>query len=214
MSYSDTMGNNRGRGRPMNDDIGEALTRAASEILIEHGSESLSLNAVVLRAKTTRPTFYRRYSGIPELLLDVVQQRLADAPAAPDTGTLAEDLLAIQRAQVELYTDELVRAALGGFLHVVASDPEIEAKFIAQVLEPRRADIREALQRATDRDEIPVPDDPEWICDLLIAPLHLRSSYPGMEPLDERLIVNTTRVALRELGWEGQLPSPPPRPQP
>ena len=59
-------------GRPRNTALNDALVRAAGELIVEHGFAGVTVGAIAARAKTTRPAFYRRFEGIPEIVLTVL----------------------------------------------------------------------------------------------------------------------------------------------
>ncbi len=59
-------------GRPRNTALDAALVRATGELIVERGFAGLSVGAIAARAKTSRPAFYRRFEGIPEIVLAVL----------------------------------------------------------------------------------------------------------------------------------------------
>lgn len=191
-------------GRPRTAGVKAALIAAAEEILLESGFHALSINAVVVRAKTTRPSFYRRYEGgIPELLLEMLEIRYGSDLHVPDSGALDSDLLAVQREQVRMFGDPLLQRCLPGFLDALQVDAELCRRFVEDFFQLRRTAIRDVVGRAVMRGEIPIPADPEWICDLLTAPLSVRATYPSLDPITDDTAIATTRVALAELQWKG-----------
>lgn len=190
---------NRKLGRPRTEALGEALMSAAEELLIEEGFSALTINAVVERAGTSRPAFYRRYSGVPQLLLDLLRDKYG-ATLHVDTGSLRSDLLEVQRDQAAMFNDPLVRRALAGFLDALGSDEELSRTFTHDFFLPRRTATKDVIGRAVYRGEIPVPKDLDWICDLLTAPMTMRATFPGIDGIGDDVIQGTVRVVLQELG--------------
>ena len=191
-------------GRPRTAGVKAALIAAAEEILLESGFHALSINAVVVRAQTTRPSFYRRYEGgIAELLLDMLEMRYGSNLHVPDSGSLDADLLAIQREQVRMFSDPLLQRCLPGFLDALRTDDELCHRFVEEFFQLRRTAMKDVIGRAVMRGEIPIPRDLEWICDLLTAPLSVRATYPSLDPISDETAIASTRVALAELQWSG-----------
>jgi AcrR family transcriptional regulator len=194
-------------GRPRNDHIRDDLMRAAEALVMEKGLAGLSIEAVATRAGTTRPSFYRRFDGLPELVLGVIQKRSAPALEEEiDTGSLRGDLEAIQRERVALLNDPLISRCLAGFLDFLPADEKLQHLFTERFLGPRRSATAAVLQRAKARGEISSSPDVEWIYDLLLGPLVLRTMMPGLLPLDEDLVAHSVASAMAALDAPGPAP--------
>lgn len=191
-------------GRPRDAALDGALIRAAGELLVERGFAGVSVGAIAARAKTSRPAFYRRFDGVPEVVLAVLLERFpTHLDQGINTGTLPGDLEAIQRDQVRLFTDPLVLFSLAGFLDAVRVDEQLRTVFVRRFLVPRRAGVAAVIARAIGRREIPACPDVEWICDLLTGPVLMRVLMPGLNGLDESLIVQSVASVLAALGYSG-----------
>ncbi|SDJ29050.1 transcriptional regulator, TetR family [Arthrobacter cupressi] len=189
-------------GRPRNADLDVALIRATEELILDKGFGALSVEAITAKAGTTRPAFYRRFAGIPDLVLAVMLERFSiDLDVEFDAGNLPADLEAIQRDQVSLFEDPLVKSSLAGFLNSLHDNEQLRTAFLANFFAPRRAGVATIIRRAETRGEIPECTDVGWICDLITGPLVMRILLPGLPPLDERLVSNTVASALFALGY-------------
>lgn len=189
-------------GRPRNAELDAALRRAAEELILERGFSALSVEAVASRAGTTRPAFYRRFDGIPRLVLALLLDRFAiDLDRGIDSGNLPEDLEWVQRDQVELFSNPLVVRCLAGFLDALHSDADLRKVFVDEFLAPRRYGAGMIISRAAVRGEIPPNPDLEWALDLLTGPLLLRVLMPGLQGLNEALISQTVASTLMALGY-------------
>ena len=165
----------------------------------------MSVGAVASRANTTRPAFYRRFEGIPEVVLAVLLEHFAtNLDQSINTGNLPSDLEAIQRDQVQLFMDPLVRFSLAGFLDAARSDEQLRTVFVRKFLAPRRAGVAAVIARAVGRREIPACSDVEWICDLLTGPVLMRMLMPGLNGLDESFIMQSVASVLSALGYSNQ----------
>jgi AcrR family transcriptional regulator len=92
----------RGPGRPRDARRDEAILTATLGILRELGYRGLTVGGVAARAGVGRPTIYRRWSSKPALVVAALVESARLAVPLVDTGSLREDLIAVQRHQVEL----------------------------------------------------------------------------------------------------------------
>lgn len=192
------MSSSRVSGRPRDSTLDAKILEATEAILLKSGYASLTIDAIVQGAGTSRPAFYRRYSGIPALLLTMLFRRFGEAPEV-DTGSIHGDLVAIQREQAKLFAHPLVRRCLPGFLDSLQADAELVETFHTGFFAPRRAATQEAILRGVARGEIPLPPDMNWVCDLLSGPLVMRSTFPRLGPIDDALAEATVKAALADM---------------
>src|ERR1700733_5974010 len=96
----------------------EALLDATWAELTERGYDDFTIDAVAVRAGTSRAVLYRRWPNKQELVLATVAHEAAkDVGGAPDTGSLRGDVIALLRqankVRVGLATQLFTQ--LGGF---------------------------------------------------------------------------------------------------
>ncbi|MFD6158385.1 TetR/AcrR family transcriptional regulator [Nocardia sp. NPDC060256] len=96
----------------------EALLDAAWAVLREHGYAGFTLEAVAVRAGTSRPVLARRWSGRHEMLHATIAHAGRMRPiTTPHTGTLRGDLIALLRelndSRLDLAT--VMGVQLGGY---------------------------------------------------------------------------------------------------
>jgi AcrR family transcriptional regulator len=185
-------------GRPRSVERDVAILDATLAMLAEEGYPALTIEGVARRAGVGRPTVYRRYPSRPALAVAALAHRFGLSPT-PDAGTLRDDLLAVQRHQVEFFNDTAVSRMLPGLLADLGSDPDLAARWWNEFVAPRRASVHRALERAAARGEIAAPADPEWICDCLTGPLLARAFLGGPVRLDPALAGATTELVLAGL---------------
>lgn len=168
--------------------------------MAEKGFSALTVDGLVSEVGTTRPTFYRRFSSTAHLALTVLQRRFG-AGAQPDTGTLAGDLRAMQREEVAMLADPVMRNSIVGLLGAARTAPELSALYFSEFIRPRRDRVRRVIDAAVARGELESVDvDSDEISDLLIGPVLARALLPLGAPLDEHLADLTARSALLHLG--------------
>src|SRR5580693_10631580 len=80
-------------GRPRDEGREQAIRDAAIELLAEVGYDAMSIEAVAVRARSSKATIYRRWPGKAELVAEAIRRRSEPAlQDIPDTGSLRSDL--------------------------------------------------------------------------------------------------------------------------
>ncbi|WP_417235617.1 TetR/AcrR family transcriptional regulator [Arthrobacter sp.] len=186
-------------GRPRDPAITQALFDAAERAVEAEGFSALTVDSLVKQVGANRPAFYRRFRSLPELVFEIIRRHFGhDAP--PQTGSLASDLLTLQRDDVQMLGSDLMRRNLPGLFEAMRVDPTIAELYHTHFISPRREHVGAVIQAAVNRKEISPPTaDLEYICDLLFGPLLARLLLPAGQPLDDDLAQATVATALREL---------------
>ena len=160
-----------GRGRPLDPTRDAVILQAALDGLVEHGYDRLSMDDIAARAHAGKGALYRRWPSKAALVVDaIVAWRLARSPSdIPDTGSLRGDLDASLREMPDLDESDAMFGVLLGLVTAASRNSELAAALEANVLEvPRRA-IREVLDRAVRRGEIPPNRDLSLVADMIIG---------------------------------------------
>ena len=164
------------RGRPRSEESHRAILAAADELLLRHGLDAVTMDAVAQRAGSSKATIYRWWPSKELLALDALVISLEDALARvrTDTGTLRGDLRAIVRPAVRQLSQRpyaRVVAALVNEIHRDAAFADVwEDRYVAT----RRRHALAAFRRAIDRGEISVKTDVELATDMIYGPLYHR----------------------------------------
>jgi AcrR family transcriptional regulator len=169
----------RGPGRPRDAGNDQAILVAALAILQEEGYRGLTIEGVAGRAGVSRPTIYRRWPSKPALVVAALVHSTVLAVPTPDTGSLRDDLIAVQRHQVVLMNSRDTRRVTAGLIADLAADPELAESYVSQYLAPRRATVWQVLQRGVDRGELRADVDFALVYDLLVGPLFMRAVVWG-----------------------------------
>lgn len=150
----------------------DRVLRAALDLLADEGLGGFTMDAVASRAGASKATVYRRWSTRSELIADAMD---AEAPAAPvpDTGELRSDLGELLAALHALLSTRPFPRLLAAFVDAAERDPTLSSLHAA-LAERRREPLRQVLQRAREREEIPAGTDIELAIDLLTGPAFLR----------------------------------------
>lgn len=163
------------------------------------GFPAVTIDAIVKRAGTTKPAFYRRFSQVGDMIPAIISSR-HDLNAHIDEGSLELDLIAFQEAQRKIFDDPLVRQGMAGWLAYLTAHQEQAQTFVNGFLGPRTETLVAILMRAALRKEFGAERNPGVIMDILVGPMLMRSMLPGFESIDDRLVSQTVDVALTYLG--------------
>jgi AcrR family transcriptional regulator len=180
-------------GRPRTAGYDRKILRAALQLLVDKGYAGFTIDGVAGRTGVARPTIYRRWPSKAALAAAAVDRGIP-LPEPPDTGSLREDLVAFQRARLEIMNDPANRAVVAGLVSESVADPDLAQAFLGWYRQ-RNARPKEILERAIARGELPAGIDLELVNDLLLGPLFLRSVVRG-ERLDPSLVDETVDVVL------------------
>jgi AcrR family transcriptional regulator len=163
------------RGRPRSESSRQAILAAARELLLEHGLNSVSVDALAERAGVSKATIYRWWPSKELLALDALFTQWDPGSAEPrDTGSLAGDLLALIRPWARQLTKKPYGRIIAAFVSSAQSDPVFAKEYRARFVRPRREPARIILARAVERGEIPADFDLEAVVDLVYGPFYLR----------------------------------------
>lgn len=173
MTISNPMGADphagRPPGRPRSARAEGAIIDAVLDLLAGGSTvAALSIEAVAARAGVGKATIYRRWPGKDALVLDAVRT-LKGTPAAPDTGTLRGDLIALL-SPVGDNGDPRVRQIMPGLVPEVLRNSRQYALY-QEIVEPRREVMRTVLRRGARRGELRTGVDVEVALLALSGPM-------------------------------------------
>ncbi|MEV7617455.1 TetR/AcrR family transcriptional regulator [Streptomyces sp. NPDC089799] len=146
------------------------VLEAVGELLVAGGYDALTVDAVAERAGVHRTTVYRRWRDAGGLLADVLDAAAGDEWSPPDTGSLEDDLAALNQ--------EVYEALAGGGPNlttalIVAGFRSAEAAgALSRFWEDRYARCAAVVSRAAARGELPVPVDARALLVAATAPLY------------------------------------------
>ncbi|MFI1564436.1 TetR/AcrR family transcriptional regulator [Streptomyces sp. NPDC020490] len=162
---------NKGAGRPRSAEKDAAILRAALELLASHGYTRMSLSQVAASAQVSKSTIHLRWKTKADLLTAALAAvRMVDAP--PSTGTTREDLVAILDDFAATVRRVRGMALIGTCLAEEAHTPDLLALLRERTVLPRRALLREVLERARLRGEIAQDADLETAVSALLGPFY------------------------------------------
>jgi AcrR family transcriptional regulator len=163
----------------------QEILRAAYELLGEVGYEGLRFDAVAARARASKATLYRHWSGKAQLIADAVRSCKVSSQDVPDTGSLRGDLLALLTAMAESIAGE-DGPLLAGLVMAMRSDPDFACEMRA-MHQSKRAVSEIIVARAQARGELRTGCDLNLIEEIASAQLFMHCFGRG-EPLDAAYI--------------------------
>ncbi|WP_427131906.1 TetR/AcrR family transcriptional regulator [Pseudarthrobacter sp. S9] len=151
-----------------------AIFEATLAEIAETGYASLTMEHVAERARASKASLYRRWQDRVQLVLDAAYHVMPSNAAAPDTGSLREDILTTMR-QLVRQLEGPAGLAIRGLLGETLQNPDVAA----EVREYSRGNttkvMREMVARAVARGEC----DPALVTDrrLEAGPAMLRQRF-------------------------------------
>jgi len=174
--------------RTLNPAREQAILDAVQDLLTEVGYDRMSIDEVARRARASKATIYRRWTGKAAMVAALLHQLALDYPPLPDTGTLRGDLV----AGLTTFCGVVRRkhALVAGLTTAIRTDPDLGRLLGDRIVDPGFAEARRLVERARARGE-PVGDvDPATLLEVCEALVWHRLLLTG-EPLDEDFVART-----------------------
>ena len=161
-----------------------AVFGATFQLLEEAGYEKLSMALIAERAGIHETTLYRRWKSKEQLILDALNQHLAQEIPVPDTGTLRSDLVTVLQS-LGLFLQSKGGQALFQTAVATLHLPELRA-FRQEHWRRRCANLKILFERAIIRGELAPQVDYQFLLEMLSGIIYMRL-FVVNEPVDEML---------------------------
>ncbi|MFP3986617.1 TetR/AcrR family transcriptional regulator [Streptomyces sp. E11-3] len=173
-------------GRPRDSQIDGTVLTAARELLAEVGYARVTMDGIATRAGVGKAAIYRRFGSKAELLFAAAVHGMDIEPPA-DTGSLRGDIRAMAGLVRERLSAPAARVVTPALMVEMGRDPSLVARFQSTFIAQERQDLTAILGRATERGELPGPQDPTLAHLLLGGPLFL-ALFAFHLPVDDALL--------------------------
>jgi AcrR family transcriptional regulator len=186
----------RTRGRPRDAEIDARVLGVVRRRLAEHGYEAMSVSAVAAEAGTTRQALYRRWPTKADLATAAIAA-MSEAEARQATGEPFADLV----RELEAFRRGVSRPdglSMVGTMLLRATDPALVALYRERVVGPRRARLREILERARAAGLLDRDGDVETVLTMLTGSWYARAL--AGEPPAPDWAARVAALAWRALG--------------
>lgn len=183
--------------RPRSAEANRAAIEATVEVLLESGTEGVTLEEVAARSGVAKSTLYRHFGSKEGLIATAARGCVTEHPT-PDTGNLADDLAFLFQRYEDTDDAQRFGELLPTLIDAGNRDPQIQA-IVDAVLEERRRPMRTVLQLAQLRGEIGRDLDLDTAMAMIIGPLSYRRLVERREvtPEFKATVVRGAVVALR-----------------
>jgi len=173
----------RAPGRPRSLRADEAIISATLDLLAEGTPmEALSIESIAARAGVGKATIYRRWPGKEALLRDALATLKSPAPE-PTGRSVREDLIVMLSQVGSGRQDPRLGKIMPCIIpHLARSEAHYQA--YQDIIEPRRAKVREILQRGVATGELRADLDVELALTVLIGPILVQRVmrwHPGID---------------------------------
>jgi AcrR family transcriptional regulator len=169
---------------------------AAATLLAERGYAAFTMDALVERTGVSKTTMYKHWPSRTGLIAATVGAMAAD-PAAPDTGDVRSDLIALTMDSLDAYTGPRW-SGLASVQEAAVHDPELRASLQAAV-STRFSAPRQVLERAISRGQLRSELDLDTAITILIGAIffRLRSADLSQVRREVPAIIDTILDGLR-----------------
>jgi AcrR family transcriptional regulator len=169
---------------------------AAAALLAERGYAAFTMDALVERTGVSKTTMYKHWPSRTDLIAATVQA-LASEPAAPDTGDVRDDLIALAAASLDAYKGARW-PGLASVLEAAGHDPELRAS-LQSVPGTRFSAVRTVLERAVQRGQLRADVDVDTAITILVGAIffRLRSADLPQVRCEVPVIIGTVLDGLR-----------------
>ncbi|MFI6996710.1 TetR/AcrR family transcriptional regulator [Nocardia sp. NPDC050175] len=149
--------------------IRDQVLEAVRAELTEHGYDALTVDTVAARAGVHRTTVYRRWHDVGGLITDVFDAA-SDMEWHPrDTGSLRDDLAALNQ---EIQDSLLEEPSFAAALIAISFRSEAAAGALRRLWEGRYTQCEIVIQRAIERGELAPPVDARALLIAATSPIY------------------------------------------
>ncbi len=185
----------KGRGgRPRSEKAQEAILDAVRDLLRETGGGGLTIEAIARRAGVGRPTIYRRWATVADIVLDVLLRQAGAELPIPECGTFRETLNQFLRRLMQS-----IRQGAGDPLRFLMAqaqqDAEFHDRFRDNFVAARRTVLDAIIRNGMKSGEIDPGQGPDLLVDMIFGAMWYRL-LTGHAPLDADFADALTNAAI------------------
>ncbi len=144
---------------------------AAATLLAERGYPGFTMDALVERTGVSKTTMYKHWPRRTDLIAAAVQAMAAE-PAAPDTGDVRGDLIALSMDSLDAFTGPRW-SGLSSVQETAVHDPELRAA-LQSAARARFTAPRTVLERGIERGQLRADLDVDTAITILIGAIFFR----------------------------------------
>lgn len=160
-------------GRPRSETARTAILDAALALLNEEGAAALTVEGVARRAGVGKPTIYRWWPSLADVVLEGLLRRAETAVPVPPFTTLGQTLRRFMRLSMDALADD-ASVPLRYLMAHAQQDRVFRARFRENFVAERRTALRSIFLQASTTGELPAGQDPDLLVDILFGALWYR----------------------------------------
>jgi AcrR family transcriptional regulator len=184
-------------GRPRSEGCRQKVLAAADTLFARDGLSKMTVDAVAQEAGVGKATIYRWWPNKTAIVMDALLASTEAETYVPVSAFPEQELIARITRTVALFRGPKGRV-IASLLGQAQSDPEIAQAYRDHLLVPRRAGMRDAIERCIAaglyRDDI----DIDLAIDILYGPLYQRLML-GHAPIDDKFERDYPAIAVAAL---------------
>lgn len=160
------------------------ITEATIELIVEAGTQALTMEAVAERSGVAKTTLYRHWSSLEELVVDVFREAVPPPPALDDGRSFEELLGDYMAGFAATLADERWSRIVPDLLALGVRNPEI-AMIAADDRAANEAVLAAIVERGEAEGRLPPGLDPELVGTLLLGPVVLSAVLGDIDRLQD-----------------------------
>ncbi|MDX2730469.1 MULTISPECIES: TetR/AcrR family transcriptional regulator [unclassified Streptomyces] len=170
------------------------------DLLREVGYDALTMDAVSVRARTSKATLYRQWGSKPELVVKALRRQKPVSIDESDTGSLRGDFHEMVM-HADDYRMEQDTSLMRGLAMAVRENADLLGALRELLFDPETIGLDRMLRRAMERGEIRA-DNPtlEYVPHMLVGALVVRGLIDNQPPTQAFLTSYIDAVVLPALG--------------
>ncbi|WP_419778352.1 TetR/AcrR family transcriptional regulator [Maridesulfovibrio sp.] len=180
-------------GRPRSEKAREAVLAATRELLSENEGGALSIEAIARRGKVGKPTIYRWWPSIADIVLEAMLHEADESIPVPESAPLADSLRCFLRDSMQSLND-------GAGVHLrflmahAQKDTEFRDRFREKFVSKRRAVLRSVFEQADTEGRSLDAGKLDLSVDVVFGAMWYRL-LTGHGPLDEKFADELAELA-------------------
>jgi AcrR family transcriptional regulator len=155
----------------------QRIRDTALELLIAEGVKGFTIDEICRRSGIAKTTIYRHWPSVHDLLVDTVASQIEHLPT-PDTGGLRSDLGVLFGQVMSMPEITGKRRMMLGLMQAATDDQDLR-NALNKLTRERSLPVRNVLQHARQRRELPDSIDLDHAIDLIEGPIVYRYMIRG-----------------------------------
>ncbi|WP_160715394.1 TetR/AcrR family transcriptional regulator [Halodesulfovibrio sp. MK-HDV] len=182
-------------GRPRSEKSQEAVIKATHELLHEQGGAGLTIEAIARRANVGKPTIYRWWPTLADIVLEAVLLQAATKIMVIHFESLQKTLSQFLKQSMKTITDG-DGAHLRFLMAHAQKDEDFRKRFRDNFTAQRRTVLRSIFLQAMERGRISPEQNLEMLIDIVFGTMWYRLLI-GHAPMDESFADELTEVVIK-----------------